>query len=342
MQKTKAVIANGAGGPEVLTIVDYSLPALGPNEMIVRVHAAGINRPDVMQRQGNYAPPPGASEVLGLELSGTVELVGSNVSRFAPGDRVMALVASGAYAEHAVVHEDVALAIPDGIGFVEAGAVPETYFTVWSNVFERAALASGETLLVHGGTSGIGTTAIQLAKALGAGRVIATAGSDEKCAACLELGADNAINYRTSDFVKETRELTDGRGPDVILDMIGAPYFQKNLDLVALDGRIAQIAFQNGSRADVDLAPLLFKRVTMTGSTLRARPVAMKARLARALEERVMPLLGARKVLPVIDSVYKFTNVADAHSRMDGGNHVGKIVLAMSDEAQSEIGGATP
>lgn len=339
MQTTRSVIADGAGGPEVLRIVERALPAPGPNDMVVRVHAAGINRPDVMQRQGNYAPPPGASDVLGLELAGTVEAVGSDVTRFAPGDRVLALVASGAYAERAVVHEDVAIAIPAGMSFIEAGAVPETYFTVWSNVFERAGLADGETLLVHGGTSGIGSTAIQVAKALGGRRVIATAGSDEKCAACLEMGADHAINYRTADFVEEGRRLTEGRGPDVILDMVGAPYFQKNLDLIALDGRISQIAFQYGSRANIDLAPLLFKRVTMTGSTLRARPVAMKARLARALEEHVMPLLAARRALPVIDSVFPFEKVADAHTRMDGGSHVGKIVLAMTAEADATAGG---
>lgn len=337
MQTTRSVVADGAGGPEVLRIVERPLPEPGPNEMTVRVHAAGINRPDVMQRQGNYAPPPGATDVLGLELAGTVVTVGASVSRFVPGDRVMALVASGAYSEHAVVHEDVAIAIPEGMSFVEAGAIPETYFTVWSNVFERAGLAEGETLLVHGGTSGIGSTAIQLAKALGARQVIATAGSDEKCATCIDIGADHAINYRSADFVEETRRLTDNRGPDVILDMIGAPYFQRNLDLIALDGRIAQIAFQNGSRADLDLAPLLFKRVTMTGSTLRARPVAMKARLARALEQHVIPLLAARRALPVIDSIFPFDRVADAHARMDGGSHVGKIVLTMAEDANSTL-----
>lgn len=331
-EMTRSVIADGAGGSDVLRIVERPLPACGPNEMIVRVHAAGINRPDVMQRQGNYPPPPGATDVLGLELAGTVESVGEAVTRFVPGARVMALVASGAYAERAVVHEDVAIGIPDTMGFVEAGAVPETYFTVWSNVFERAALVSGETLLVHGGTSGIGSTAIQLAKARGS-TVIATAGTDEKCDACVKIGADHAINYRKADFVEETRRLTDGHGPDVILDMVGAPYFQRNLDLVAVDGRIAQIAFQHGSKAELDLGPLLFKRLTLTGSTLRARPVAMKARLARALEENVVPLLARKEAWPIIDSVFPFDQVARAHERMDGGNHVGKIVLTMTDEA---------
>lgn len=334
-QTTRAVIAEGAGGPEVLQIVDRALPSLGPDEMLVRVHAAGVNRPDVMQRQGNYPPPPGATDVLGLELAGVVEAVGANVTRFAPGARVMALVASGAYAERAIVHQDIAIAIPKGMGFVEAGAVPETYFTVWSNVFERAGLVAGETLLIHGGTSGIGSTAIQLAKARGA-KVIATAGTDEKCAACVAMGADAAINYRTQDFVAEGRRLTDGRGPEVVIDMVGAPYFQRNLDLVAVDGRIAQIAFQQGSRADLDLGPLLFKRLTLTGSTLRARPVEMKARLARALETNVLPLLADGVARPIIDSVFAFADVAKAHARMDGGNHVGKIVLAMTEEALQE------
>lgn len=332
---TRAVIAGQAGGPEVLRIVERPLQSPGSEEMIVRVHAAGINRPDVMQRQGSYPPPSGATDVLGLELAGVVEEVGTNVTRFAPGARVMALVASGAYAERAIVHQDTAIAVPEQMGFVQAGAVPETYFTVWSNVFERAGLQASETLLVHGGTSGIGSTAIQLAKAKGA-HVIASAGSHEKCAACLEIGADHAINYRTQDFVTEARDLTGGRGPDVILDMVGAPYFQRNLDLVAVDGRIAQIAFQQGSRADLDLGPLLFKRLTLTGSTLRARPVGMKSRLARALEAQVIPLLARGEARPIIDSVHAFDDVAMAHARMDGGSHIGKIVLAMTADALRE------
>lgn len=328
MAVTRGVIADGAGGPEVLRLVERELPPVGPNEMLLRVHAAGVNRPDVMQRQGNYPPPPGASDVLGLELAGVVEAIGSAVSRFRKGDRVMALVAAGAYAEWAVVNEDVAISVPGAMSFTEAGAVPETYFTVWSNVFERAGLKAGETLLVHGGTSGIGSTAIQLAKAFGS-TVIATAGSDEKCEAARRIGADHAINYRDGDFVAETRALTDGQGPDVILDMVGAPYFQRNLDLIAVDGRIAQIAFQHGSRADLDLGPLLFKRLTLTGSTLRARPVPMKARLARALEQYVLPLLERGIACPVMDSVFPFEAVRDAHERMDAGAHVGKIVLQM-------------
>lgn len=329
---TRAVIANGAGGPEVLAIVERELPAPGVGEMVVRVQAAGINRPDVMQRQGNYPPPPGASDVLGLELAGVVETIGPAVARFKAGDRVMALVHSGAYAERAIVQEASALPIPDAMSFVEAGAFPETYFTVWSNVFERAGLKRGETLLIHGGTSGIGTTALKLAKAFGA-TVIVTAGSAEKCQACLDLGADGAIDYRREDFVARSKELTEGRGPDVILDMVGGSYIQRNLEAIAADGRIAQIAFQQGSKAELDLLPLLMKRVTMAGSTLRARPLEMKARLAAALEANVLPLLTQSAVRPLIDSEFAFDKVADAHARMDGGSHTGKIVLVMEDRA---------
>jgi len=330
----RAVIAAGQGGPEVLRIVERPRPEPGQGQVLVRVEAAGINRPDVMQREGRYPPPPGASEVLGLELAGVVEALGPGAGRFRPGDRVMALVHSGAYAEWAVVDEAVALPVPDGLSAIEAGAIPETYFTVWSNVFERARLQAGESLLIHGGSSGIGTTAILLAKARGA-RVIVTVGSPEKCAACLKLGADAAIDYRREDFVAASRAATDGRGPDVILDMVGGPYIARNLDAVAVDGRIAQIAFQQGSRVtEIDFQPLLMKRVTLTGSTLRARPVALKARLADALAEHVLPLLAAGRARPSIDSVFPFDRVAEAHARMDAGRHIGKIVLSMGDAAQ--------
>lgn len=327
---TRAVIAARPGGPEVLEIVERPRPVPGEGELLVRVAAAGINRPDVMQRQGNYPPPPGASDVFGLELSGTVVEAGPGVSRFKPGDRLMALVHSGAYAEWAVVQEASALSVPEGMSMVEAGAVPETYFTVWSNVFERAGLKPGETLLIHGGTSGIGATAILLAKAQGS-KVIVTAGSQEKCAAAVKIGADAAINYREQDFVTAAKDLTDGRGPDVILDMVGGDYIARNLEAVAVDGRIAQIAFQQGSKAEVDFLPLLMKRVTLTGSTLRARPLAMKAKLAAALEEHVLPLFAAGKARPPIDSTFPFKKVADAHARMDSGAHVGKIVLVMEE-----------
>ncbi|WP_091678713.1 MULTISPECIES: NAD(P)H-quinone oxidoreductase [unclassified Methylobacterium] len=330
----RAVIAVGQGGPEVLRIVERPRPEPGQGQVLVRVEAAGINRPDVMQREGRYPPPPGASDVLGLELAGIVEALGPGAGRFRTGDRVMALVHSGAYAEWAVVDEAVALPVPAGLPAVEAGAIPETYFTVWSNVFERARLQAGESLLIHGGSSGIGTTAILLAKARGA-RVIVTAGSPEKCAACLTLGADAAIDYRREDFVAAAKAATGGSGPDVILDMVGGPYIARNLDAVAVDGRIAQIAFQQGSRvAEIDFQPLLMKRVTLTGSTLRARPVALKARLAEALAEHVLPLLAAGRARPPIDSVFPFERVAEAHARMDAGQHIGKIVLSMGDAAQ--------
>ncbi|APX25801.1 MAG: NAD(P)H-quinone oxidoreductase [Rhodobacteraceae bacterium] len=328
---TRAVIAEGAGGPEVLRVVETARPDPGPGQLLIEVHAAGVNRPDVMQRQGNYPPPPGASDVFGLELAGVVAALGPDVTGFEIGDRVMGLVHSGAYADWAVLDAPIAIPVPEGLSMAEAGAVPETFFTVWSNVFERAALQPGETLLIHGGTSGIGTTAIQLARALGS-TVIVTAGSDAKCEAALKLGADHAINYRTQDFVEVARELTGGTGPDVILDMIGGPYMQRNIDLLAPDGRISQIAFQQGSKAEVDFLPLLMKRGTLTASTLRARPVEMKAKLARALTEHVVPLLASGKVRPPVDSTFPLEDVASAHARMDGGEHVGKIVLLMKSE----------
>ena len=324
----KAVIANGAGGPEVLTFVERERPEPGPGEILVRIRAAGINRPDVAQRNGGYPPPPGASDILGLEFAGTVEARGEGAERFAVGARVMGLVASGGYAEYVVVHETNALPVPDALSDVEAGAVPETFFTVWTNVFERARLRAGETILIHGGSSGIGTTAIQLAKAFGA-RVIATAGSAAKLDACRALGADVLINYRDEDFVEVAKAATDGRGPEVILDMVGGDYVQKNLRLAAVDGRISQIAFLNGPKVSLDLTPLLVKRLTLTGSTLRARSVAMKAEIADALAEQVLPLLADGRVRPVIDTVVPFAEVANAHRRMDEGSHVGKIVLTM-------------
>ena len=332
MTMMNAVIAPSPGGPEALQLVTRPRPAPGAGEVLVRVHAAGINRPDVMQRMGNYPPPPGADDILGLEIAGTVESAGRDTARFKPGDRVMALVASGAYAEWVVVHETNALPIPDGMSFIEAGAVPETYFTVWSNVFERAALKPGETMLLHGGTSGIGTTAILLAKAFGS-TVIVTCGSDEKCEAALKIGADVAINYKTDDFVEAARRATGGKGPEVVVDMVGGPYMQRNLDVVAIDGRIAQIAYQQGARVALDARPLLIKRLTWTGSTLRARPVEMKARLARAVEEQVLPLLARGIARPIIDSTYALRDVQSAHRRMDDGLHVGKIVLTMQESS---------
>jgi NADPH:quinone reductase len=295
--------------------------------MLVRVRAAGMNRMDVLQREGNYPLPLNATDVLGVELAGVVESLGAGVNRFKRGDRVMALVTSGSHADWAIAPEATALPIPAGMPFEQAGAFPETYFTVWSNVFERAALKKGETLLVHGGTSGIGTTALMLAKAVGA-RVIVTAGSPEKCAACLKLGADGAIDYRKQDFVAASKEMTQGRGADVILDVVGGDYIVRDLEAIASDGRIAQIASQK-TRAEIDLGLLRRKRVTLTGSSLRSQPLKMKAKLAAAIEENVLPLLSKGQARPLIDSTFPLEKVADAHARMDGGHHVGKIVLVM-------------
>lgn len=329
---TRAVIASRPGGPEVLQIVERPRPVPGEAEVLVRVRAAGMNRMDVLQREGNYPLPPDATDVLGVELAGVVEGLGPGANRFKRGDRVMALVTSGAQADWAVAPEATALPIPEGVSFEQAAAFPETYFTVWSNVFERAELKKGETLLIHGGSSGIGTTALMLAKAFGA-RVIVTAGSPEKCTACLKLGADGAINYRTQDFVSVSRIMTEGRGPDVILDMVGGDYIARNLEAIAFDGRIAQIAFQTGYKAEVDFRLLRRKLVTLTGSSLRSQPLAMKAKLAAAVEEKVLPLLSQGQARPLIDSTFPIEKVADAHVRMDGGGHVGKIVLVMEMQA---------
>lgn len=324
----RAVVAQGQGGPEVLKVVERPVPRPGEGEILVRVKAAGVNRPDVLQRQGGYPPPPGAPDILGLEIAGEVAAAGPNASRFPVGTGVMALVPGGGYADYATVHESNALAVPAGLSLEEAGAVPETYFTVWSNVFERGGLLPGETLLIHGGSSGIGTTAIQLGKAFGA-HVIVTAGSPEKCEACLRLGADRAINYRDTDFVVAVKEATDGRGANVILDMVGGDYIPRNYEAAARDGRIVQIAFLKGSRVEADFRLLMLKRLTHTGSTLRSRPIAEKAAIARALEEKVVPILGQGRAKPVIDSAFPLEDAAKAHARMDGGAHIGKIVLTL-------------
>jgi putative PIG3 family NAD(P)H quinone oxidoreductase len=329
---TRVVIASRPGGPEVLQIVERLRPVPGEGEILVRVHAAGMNRMDVLQRQGNYPMPPDATDVLGVELAGVVESLGPGATRFKRGDRVMGLVTSGAQADWAVVPESTALPIPDGMSFEQASAFPETYFTVWTNVFERAALKKGETLLVHGGASGVGTAALLLAKAMGA-RVIVTVGSPKKCAACLKLGADGAIDYRTQDFVAVSREMTQGRGPDVILDMVGGDYINRDLEAIAFDGRIAQIASQKGPNAEVNLNLLRRKLVTLTGSSLRSQPLAMKAKLATAVEDNILPLLNKGQARPAIDSTFPVEKIADAHARMDGGNHVGKIVLVMGGRA---------
>ncbi len=327
-KRMRAVVAPTSGGPEVLRLEKRPVPSPGDGEILVRTVAAGVNRPDVFQRRGLYPPPPGAPDILGLEIAGEVAAVGAGAAQFQRGDIVMALIPGGGYAEYAVVHESNALGVPNGLSMVEAAAVPETYFTVWTNVFERGRLQAGETLLVHGGTSGIGTTALQLAKAFGA-RVIATAGSTRKCDACRALGADVAINYKEQDFVAGTKAATGGRGADLILDMVGGDYVARNYEAAAVEGRIVQIAFLKESEVTHDLRPLMVKRLTHTGSTLRPRSVAQKAAIARALTEKVVPLLAQGQVKPVIDCTFPLNEVARAHQRMEAGEHIGKIVLTI-------------
>jgi len=328
LNSMRAVVAPVPGGPEALTLVDRPRPEPREGEILVRVAAAGVNRPDILQRQGSYAPMPGVTDVLGLEFAGEVVARGPGATRHELGARVLALVPGGGYAEYAIAHETNALPIPDGLSDVEAAAIPETFFTVWTNVFERGGLRAGETLLVHGGTSGIGTTAIMLAKAFGA-KVITTVGSDEKAAACLRLGADRAINYRTEDFVAATKEATRGHGAEFILDMVGGDYVARNYAAASIDGRIVQIAFLHGPRVELDLRPLMTKRLIHTGSTLRPRSAAEKAAIADALHAKVWPLLASGRCKPIIDSVFPLADVAAAHARMESSKHVGKIVLTL-------------
>ncbi|MBN9458831.1 MAG: NAD(P)H-quinone oxidoreductase [Bosea sp.] len=316
------------GGPEVLKPQTRPVPQPGAGEILVAVAAAGVNRPDVLQRQGGYNPPPGASDIPGLEIAGTVVARGDGAGRFALGDRVCGLVAGGGYAEYAVVHESNALPAPAGLSLTEAGAIPETFFTVWTNVFQRGRLQAGESFLVHGGSSGIGTTAIQLAKAFGA-TVLATAGSDEKCRACRDLGADHAINYRTDDFVAAAKAATDGKGVDLILDMVGGDYIDRNYETAADQGRIVQIAFLNGPKATVNFSRLMLKRLVHTGSTLRPRTVAEKAAIAAELQARVWPLLEAGRCKPLINATFPLAEAAEAHRLMESSSHIGKIVLTV-------------
>jgi NADPH2:quinone reductase len=318
------------GGPEVLTLMEGPTPLPGPADVLIRVAAAGVNRPDVSQRLGQYPPPPGASPILGLEVAGTVVAAGPEVTQWQVGDTVCALVSGGGYAEYCIAPAPQCLPIPQGLSLTEAAALPETYFTVWTNVFEKGRLTEGETFLVHGGTSGIGTTAIQLAAAFGA-HVFATAGSEAKCAACRKLGAEAAFNYHTQDFVAETKHLTEGRGVDVILDMVGGSYLPRNLETLATNGRLVQIAFLEGSHIEVDFRPLLAKRLTLTGSTLRPRSVAEKGQIAQALREKVWPLLDSGKVQPLIDRTFPLAEVAAAHAYMEAGSHIGKIVLTVRE-----------
>jgi putative PIG3 family NAD(P)H quinone oxidoreductase len=319
-----------AGGPEVLKVASRPLPHAGPGEVLIRVAAAGVNRPDILQRQGRYPPPPGASDIPGLEVAGTVVSLGEGVEKIAVGDEVCALLAGGGYAEYCTAPAPQCLPIPQGLGPVEAAGIPETFFTVWTNVFERGGLKAGESFLVHGGTSGIGTTAIQIAKAFGA-RVFATAGTAEKCALCKKLGAERAINHRLEDFVEVVKQATDGKGVDVILDMVGGDYITRNLSSLATDGRIVQIAFLKGSRVEINLLSLLIKRLTLTGSTLRARPVAVKAAIARELHAKVWPLIERGEVRPIIDQTFPLEEAAAAHRRMESGEHMGKLILTMGD-----------
>lgn len=330
LPSTMTVIeATRQGGPEVLSPGERSVPVPGAGELLIKVEAAGVNRPDILQRSGAYPPPPGASDLLGLEVAGTVVALGPGTHRFAVGDKVCALTPGGGYAEYARTPEPQALPIPAGLSMVQAAALPETLFTVWSNVFDRGGLKAGETLLVHGGTSGIGTVAIMLAKAFEA-TVIATAGTAEKCRAMRTLGADRTINYREEDFVEAVSIFTGGRGANVILDMVGASYIERNYEAAAESGRIVQIAFLDGAKATVNFTKLMTKRLVHTGSTMRPRTVAEKGAIADALEAKVWPLIGPTGLMPVMDHVYPLRQAADAHRRMEAGDHIGKIVLSVA------------
>ena len=314
------------GEPDVLVPVERPIPVPAEGEVLIRVAAAGVNRPDVFQRRGRYAPPPGASDIPGLEVSGTIETVGPGVTGVAAGDAVCALVSGGGYAEYCVAPAPQCLPVPRGMDVVTAAAIPETFFTVWTNVFQRGRLQPGESLLVHGGSSGIGTTAIQLAKARGA-RVFATAGSADKCAACERLGAERCVDYRTSDFVPVVRELTGGRGVDVVLDMVGGDYFARNLDVLAVEGRLVEIATLHGVKAEVNLQAVMARRLTITGSTLRPRPIADKAAIASELRQHVWPLLEDGTVKPVIHARFPLRDAAEAHRVMESSVHTGKLLL---------------
>src|ERR1700712_3346818 len=316
------------GGPEVLLPETRPVPAPGQGEILIRVAAAGVNRPDVAQRSGAYPPPPGASDLPGLEIAGEVVAVGPGVVRHKVGDKVMSLVAGGGYAQYCIAQDGQAMAVPLSLSMQEAGALPETLMTVWHNVFERGGLKPGETLLIHGGSSGIGTMAIQLAKAFGS-KVIVTVGSKDKADACTKLGADHAINYKTEDFVTAVKTATSGAGANVILDMVGGDYVDRNYDAAAIDGRIVQIALLGGGKATVNIGKLMVKRLHHTGSTLRPRSNADKAGMVAAIEAKVMPLLREGRVKPLMDSTFPLEKAADAHRRMETSAHIGKIVLAV-------------
>ena len=332
VDKMRAVEITAFGDPQVLKLGERPVPQAGQGELCIRVSASGVNRPDVIQRKGHYAPPPGASDLPGLEVAGSI-VSGDEAAMAAQGlklgDRVCALVAGGGYAEYCVAPVAQCLPVPAGLSDVEAACLPETFFTVWSNVFDRGALQAGETLLIQGGSSGIGVTAIQLAKACGA-TVIVTAGSDEKCQACVALGADHAINYKTHDFVEEAKRITAGKGVDVILDMVAGDYVAREVEALAEDGRLVIIAVQGGVKAEFNAGLVLRRRLHITGSTLRPRPVAFKAAIAQALQAKVWPLLAAGKVRPIIYKQFPAAQAADAHALMESNQHIGKIVLTWS------------
>ncbi len=321
-----AIDPDRPGGPELLLPVTRPVPQPGPGEVLIRVAAAGVNRPDILQRRGLYPVPPGAPSIMGLELAGTVVAVGADVVRWQIGSQVCALVAGGAYAEFAVASEGLCLPVPDGLTLIEAAGLPEAYFTVWTNLFDRGFADRGETVLVHGGTSGIGTTAIQLAKAFDLS-IIVTCGSDEKCAAARDLGADVAINYKTQDFVAEVQAATGGRGVDIVLDMIGGDYLPRNIACLAENGRHVSIGLQHGSKGELDLAAVLLRRLMLTGSALRPRSLAFKTLIADSLEKEIWPLFADATLRPVVDRVFPLARAEDAHRWMESGRHVGKIIL---------------
>ena len=323
-----AIEIDGFGGPEVLKPTTRPVPLPSTGEVLIEVAAAGVNRPDIHQREGNYAPPPGASDIPGLEIAGKVVAVGLGVHHYKVGQEVCALVAGGGYAAYCAAPEPQVLPVPKGLSLIEAAAVPETFFTVWTNLFERGALKAGETMLVHGGSSGIGTTAIQLAKAFGA-RIFTTAGSREKCQACEKLGADVAIEYKREDFAAVVKEKTAGRGVDVILDMIGGDYFQRNINSLAIDGRLVSIAYTRGARVEVNFMPVMRNRLTITGSTLRPRTVEQKGAIAAALLTKVWPLIEKGAVKPLIERTFPLAEAAAAHRLLESSSHIGKIVLTV-------------
>jgi putative PIG3 family NAD(P)H quinone oxidoreductase len=329
MDTMRAVEISAPGGPDVLRVVDRPMPVPGADDVLVRVVAAGVNYPDTVQRRGKYAPPPGASDIPGLEIAGVVVSIGERVTQWKIGDRVCALVSGGGYAEYCAAPAVQCLPIPTGFDFVAAATLPETFFTVWTNVFERGKLRANETFLVHGGSGGIGTTAIQLAHAFGA-RVFTTAGTAEKCRACERLGAARAVNYRDEDFVAVLKDATDGRGVDLILDTIGGDYSPRNLDLLAFEGRLVQIAYRKSPQAMVDLSVVMRKRLTLTGSLLRPRAVAEKGAIAAALREQVWPLFDQQRVRSIVHATFSLDQAADAHRLMETSEHIGKLALTTS------------